>query len=282
MLLGRRREQQARPSWPRRRTRRRCRRGSVSSPPSCSDHDAGDRRAARVGLEPDGPRVREQRHVRVLERRPHAEHLGVGLGVHDAREAVAGRAAHAAAERHGSLVEHDAARRVERLEAGGREIVRELLDPRLVRHAPGTGTARSPAARSGPRRARRARGTSARPRCSTAPSRRSRSATRARRRRGGPARRSPRPAGGRARRRRASSRRRRSSAPAAGTACRRRRTTCPATRSGCRRRRRCANQFCGSRGSQSPRSSSRIRLPVGASRCASVPPPAPLPITITS
>ena len=27
-------------------------------------------------------RVREQRHVRMLERRPHAEHVGVGLRVH--------------------------------------------------------------------------------------------------------------------------------------------------------------------------------------------------------
>ena len=36
-----------------------------------------------------------------------------------------------------------------------------------------------------------------------------------------------------------------------------------ATRSGCRRTPRCASQFCGSRGSQSPRSSSRIRLPDG-------------------
>ena len=43
-----------------------------------------------------------------------------------------------------------------------------------------------------------------------------------------------------------------------------------------------ASQFCGSRGSQSPRSSSRIRLPDGASRAAREPPPAPVPMMMTS
>src|SRR4051794_19647151 len=43
-----------------------------------------------------------------------------------------------------------------------------------------------------------------------------------------------------------------------------------------------ACQFCGSRGSQSPRSSSRMRLPDGARWRASVPPPAPVPTMITS
>src|SRR5262245_8909652 len=43
-----------------------------------------------------------------------------------------------------------------------------------------------------------------------------------------------------------------------------------------------ACQFCGSRGSQSPRSSSRMRLPDGARWRASVPPPAPVPMMITS
>ena len=38
------------------------------------------------------------------------------------------------AERRVRLVEHDPARRVERLVAGRLEVVRELLDPRLVRH----------------------------------------------------------------------------------------------------------------------------------------------------
>src|ERR1043166_5709285 len=43
-----------------------------------------------------------------------------------------------------------------------------------------------------------------------------------------------------------------------------------------------ASQFCGSRGSQSPRSRSRIFLPEGARWRASVPPPAPVPMMITS
>ena len=43
-----------------------------------------------------------------------------------------------------------------------------------------------------------------------------------------------------------------------------------------------ADQLPGSRGSQSPRSSSRIFLPEGASLCTSVPPPAPLPMTMRS
>ena len=69
----------------------------------------------------------------MLERRPHAEHVRVRLAVHDAREAVAVRAAHAGAEGRPRLVEHDPARRVERVVAGGGEGVRELLDARLVR-----------------------------------------------------------------------------------------------------------------------------------------------------
>src|SRR5206468_2583189 len=44
----------------------------------------------------------------------------------------------------------------------------------------------------------------------------------------------------------------------------------------------CASQFDGSRGSQSPRSSSRIRLPDGAKCRARVPPPAPVPTMMTS
>ncbi len=96
------------------------------------DDDLGDLVARLVGLELDGHRVGQQRHVRMLERRPHAEHLGVGLGVDEAGEAVAGGAAHAVAVRHVRLVQPDAARRVERVVAGGGEVVRELLDARLV------------------------------------------------------------------------------------------------------------------------------------------------------
>jgi hypothetical protein len=42
------------------------------------------------------------------------------------------------------------------------------------------------------------------------------------------------------------------------------------------------DQLFGSRGSQSPRSSTRMRLPEDARRWTSVPPPAPLPMTMTS
>ena len=104
-----------------------------SSPPFALDHDLGDGRARVVRLEPRDLRVRQQRDVRVLERRPHAEHLGVGLRVHHAREAVAVLHTDAGAVRRVRLVEQDPARRVERVVAGRREVVGELLDPRLVR-----------------------------------------------------------------------------------------------------------------------------------------------------
>ena len=96
------------------------------------DHDAGHGGAGRVGLEPQRPRAGAQRHVGVFQRGPDGQHLGVGLRVHQAREAVARRAAHARAVRHVGLVEHHAARRVERPQARRREVVRELLDARLV------------------------------------------------------------------------------------------------------------------------------------------------------
>ena len=153
----------------------------------------------------------------MLERRPHAEHLGVGLGVDQAGEAVARRAADAVAVRHVRLGQPHAARRVERVVARRLEVVRELLDPRLVRER-----------RERVRRARRRLGrvlaaravhlvAAARRACSTARARRTRSATPARCRRDAGARRSPPCAGGRARLRRASSPRRRSSGSAAGT-----------------------------------------------------------------
>ncbi len=68
----------------------------------------------------------------MLEGRTDAEHLGVGLGVQRAWEAVAVRAAHTDAVRHVRLVEQDPAWRVERVIAGGGQVIRELLDPRLV------------------------------------------------------------------------------------------------------------------------------------------------------
>ena len=156
------------------------------------DDDAGDRGARAVGLERDRLGVRQQRHVGVLERRPDRDHLGVGLGVHEAREAVAVGAADALAVRHVGLVEQDPAGRVERVQAGLSRGRRRAAGSAARARPPGTGRARSRAARSDPRRARRGPGRAARPACSTAPSGRRRSATPARSRRGGAARRSPR------------------------------------------------------------------------------------------
>ena len=201
------------------------------------DHHLGHRLPVGARLELDHLRVRQQLDVLVLERRPHAEHVRVRLAVHRAGEAVAVHAADARAVRQVRLVQADAARCVERVEAGRLEVVRELLDPRLVR--------------DGRERIRRARVPLGRvlasravhlvvllgQACSTARARRRRSARPARSRRGAAARRSPRAGAGRAPRRRAWSRRRRSSGSAAGTPCRARRTRCPRRRSGCRRRR---------------------------------------------
>ena len=236
---------------------------------------SGHRRAAAFVSSLIAARVRQQRTFGCSSagRTPSTSASDLPCTAHGKPSQFAQRTQRAV--RHVRLVEPDAARRVERVVARRRRDRRRAAGSAARARRPGTGTARSPAARSGPRRGRRAPGTAARPACSTARARRRRSATRARCRRGGAARRSPPRAAGRARRRRASSRRRRSSGSAAGTACRCRRTTCPARRSGCRRTRRCASQFCGSRGSQSPRSSSRIRLPDGARWRASVPPPAP-------
>ena len=140
-------------------------------------------------------------------------------------------------ERWVRLVEHDPARRVERPIAGGREVVGELLDPRLVRHG-----------RMRVRRARRRLGRVLSPRAMDVvvllgervvglelvvgdrPGRE-------RCRRGAGARRSPPCEAGTAPRRTSSSRLRRSSGRRAGRACRPRRTTCPARRSGCPRTR---------------------------------------------
>ena len=71
-----------------------------------------------------------------------AEHLRVRFRMHEAREAVAAPAAYALRERRARLVEHDPAGGVERVVAGGGEIVGELLDPRLVRDG-GVGVGRA-------------------------------------------------------------------------------------------------------------------------------------------
>ena len=96
------------------------------------DDDPLDGRAGRVRLEPGHDRPRSEADVLVLEGRPDAEHLGVGLGLDQAREAVAGPAADAVAVGSVVLEQPDPTRRVERVVAGLLEVVRQLLDARLV------------------------------------------------------------------------------------------------------------------------------------------------------
>ena len=113
---------------------------TTTSPWTCSvsavarDDDLGHLVAGLVRAEHHRLGVRQQRDVRVLERRPDAEHLRVRLRVHEAREPVALRAPDARAVGRVRLVEHDPARRVERVVARLCEVVVQQLDPRLVRH----------------------------------------------------------------------------------------------------------------------------------------------------
>src|SRR3954447_10303078 len=74
-----------------------------------------------------------ERDVGGLERGPHAAHVGVGLAVGRAGEAVVAAAPQAAAGLGIGLVEVDTEREMERLVAGSDEIVVELLDAGLVR-----------------------------------------------------------------------------------------------------------------------------------------------------
>ncbi len=103
------------------------------STPSTSATTERHRATRLVGLEPAYDGVADQVEVVVLHRRPYGDHLGVGLGVHQAREAIARRAADARAGGRFRLVEQDARRRVERMEPDLGQVVEELLDAGLVR-----------------------------------------------------------------------------------------------------------------------------------------------------
>ena len=92
--------------------------------------DPGHRAARR--LEPLDRRVGEQRDVGVLERRPHAAHMGIGLAVGEAREAVEAVAAHAPPRLGIGLVQVDADGQVERVQALVHQVIVQLLDARLV------------------------------------------------------------------------------------------------------------------------------------------------------
>ena len=96
------------------------------------DLHGGDRGAGRVGAQPPCGGAGEQGDVRVLQGRPDAVDLGVGLGVQRAGEPVAEAAADAAAVGQVALVEHHPAGGVERVVAARRQVVGELLDPGLV------------------------------------------------------------------------------------------------------------------------------------------------------
>ena len=218
----------------------------------------------------------------IAEQRSHRDGLRVGLGVHEARIAVAPRAADAGAPRAVGFVEQDPARCVERVVPAVLQVVDELLDARLVRHG--------------------------RPRVLLAPVPlgrvfaviavhlveplrlgvvglevvvRDRPRRRHARRRAA-AHRSPGVGVGTTRRRTSSSHHRRSSAPAAGTRCRRSRTTCQ-PRCNARRRTPGRDPSSPSRAAGSRRvRAAGSAFPDGASVCASVPPPAPVPMMITS
>ena len=74
----------------------------------------------------------DQGDVGPVKQRPDRDHVGVGLGVHQARVAVAPGAADAGAARPVRLVQHDPARGVERVPAALGQPVGDLLDPRLM------------------------------------------------------------------------------------------------------------------------------------------------------
>ena len=177
------------------------------------DHPARPSRPSCVGLQPGDVGVGQQRHVRVPQRRLDADDLGVGLGLDEAGEAVAGGAADAGALLRRGLVEHDAdaaagtgAGRRPRGRAASCSMRGSWL---TAGYGYGAGGRRL---ESGRRRARRAPGRAARPSCTRARSRRRTAATPATRRRRAARRRSRARACGTAPRRRPWCCRRRSSA----------------------------------------------------------------------
>src|SRR5713226_2954227 len=78
--------------------------------------------------------MREQGDIGMLERGIYTDNLGVRFGVDQARKTVAGTAADTAALGRVLFIEHDAHRRVKRLEAEAGEIFTELLHARLMTH----------------------------------------------------------------------------------------------------------------------------------------------------
>ena len=71
-------------------------------------------------------------YVVVLQRRPHAADVGVGLPVGEARKPVEAVTANAPARLGIGFVEVDPHRQMEGMVTGPREVVGQLLDSRLV------------------------------------------------------------------------------------------------------------------------------------------------------
>src|SRR5690349_14889220 len=99
---------------------------------AAADDDLGYRLAARIGLQPPHLGVDEQGDVQPAEQRPDRDDVRVGLGVNHARIAIAPAAPNAQAGRRVRFVEHDAARYVKRVVPGPVQVVRNLLDQRLM------------------------------------------------------------------------------------------------------------------------------------------------------
>jgi hypothetical protein len=98
------------------------------------DDDARHRRARRVRQQLARISAGAQREIGMRQGRTDRDHVGVGFGQHRAGEPVAIPAAHAGAKEHVRFVEQNAAGRMKRPITRAREIVRKLLDARLVRH----------------------------------------------------------------------------------------------------------------------------------------------------
>ena len=96
------------------------------------DDDPRHGAARRVGLQPHHLGVDQQGDVGLVEQRAHRDDLGVGLGVHQARVAVAPGAADAGAAAPVGLVEHDPDRSGEGMVAARLEGVADLLQAGLV------------------------------------------------------------------------------------------------------------------------------------------------------
>ncbi len=204
--------------------------------PSTSAMTPVDRRSRGVGLELQRPGLAQQDDIGPLDRRADGDHLGVGLGMDETGEAVAGLAADAAAVGHIRFVHHHGRGGVKRMIAGSGEIRRRASRCAARARRAATDKERWRADRSDRVRVLRAPDRGARLACNRAPFRRSRSARPATRRRSVSVRRSPAAAGDRAPRRRPWSRRRQNSGPAAGRAFHPPSATSRARHSGWRRR----------------------------------------------